>query len=542
MDISQVVEQLSFGKSVPKMPSCLGLFLSPDMIFLTEVRYSDGKVQVSHLLRIPIPAGPPSKETKTGGSLNTDFLADSERVSGIIRKEMENFKWGSRFVMVTLSHHFGILRYFILPGIDRRFWKMAIPAEAKKYIPINFATLVNDFQVIPVPPGPDKRPKFGSLFGVTPRRNLDSIRELVAKLGLQLVGVELAPVSTERLWDCVERVGNPYAQVHFDGGEVRILISDGGLPIFYREIFLSPDATAAEIRKIDLSGCVDFTKKQLSSKGPDKIRLSGQTGDLAGWQAAFAQETGLQTALMETDKLLGLKGGRWGGYAAIGAALRHLAPTPLMLDLSGVGRVSDDDRRTAMTIFKLSAAVAAVLLALGGYRHTLLSMKQGEFAKLRSQVDVLKEFEGKTAEQIEQAISQMREKVNSFGTITAKQVPLTHILQAIAETIPNQAWITDLIYENPITIAEKQAARVLKLKGSVFGNSPAAEQDIAFRFADTLRKNEIFSKAFKSIDPSVHKKEAEGGAGAGAMNPSEANENLEKRTQFDIDCSNVRKL
>ena len=454
---------------------------------------------------------------------------------------MADVRWGSKFVMVTLSHHFGILRYFILPSIDRRFWKTAIPAEAKKYIPINFATLVNDFQLIPVPPGPDKRPKLGALFGVTPRKNLDSIRELVSKLGLQLVGVELAPVSTERLWDSIERTSSPYAHVHFDEGDVRILVSDGGLPIFYRETFLSPNATAAEIRKIDLSGCIDFTKKQLGSKGPEKIRMSGQIADIAGWQAAFAQETGLKAGVMETDKLLGLKGGRWGGYAAIGAAQRHLAPTPLTLDLSGVGRVSEDDRRAAMAIFKLSAALTAVFLAIGGYRYAMLASKEGDLSRLKRTVSVLEDFEGKRAEDIETTIKQMREKVSSFGSITAKQVPLTHLLQAVAESIPDPAWITDMNYSNPITVGEQQNSRSLTLTGNVIAPSPAVEQDLAFRFAENLRKSEIFSKAFKSIDPSVHKNEAGEEGGNPVMDPSEADAKLELRTQFIIGCSNVKK-
>jgi hypothetical protein len=31
---NELVEQLAFGSSIPKMDSCLGLFLSPEAIFL----------------------------------------------------------------------------------------------------------------------------------------------------------------------------------------------------------------------------------------------------------------------------------------------------------------------------------------------------------------------------------------------------------------------------------------------------------------------------------------------------------------------------
>ncbi|MFA6029048.1 MAG: hypothetical protein WC969_04240 [Elusimicrobiota bacterium] len=539
MELNEIVEQLSFGKSVPKMDSCLGLFLSPEVLYLTEVSCS-GKPQVLHLLRIPVPAGPAAKETRTGGSLNTDFLADADRVAGLLKKAMDETKWGSKHVIVTLSHHFGILRYFTLPAIDRRFWKTAIPAEAKKYIPIPFTTLAHDFQSVPLAPGPDKRARLGSLFGVAPRKNMDAILSIVGKLGLTLVGVELAPISVERLWDVLEGGGTPYAQAHFDGGEIRVLVSDGKLPILYREAFLARDATVDEIRKVDLGGCVDFTKKQLGAASPARVRLSGQIADMPAWKAAFEQELGMPMSMQDTPKLLGLKSGQWGGYAAIGGALRHLVNTPLVLDLSGVGRVSDEDRRAAMAIFKLTAIVAGIFLFFGAYRYSIVSMKSSQLAKLRRQVAVLEEFKGRTKEQIEAEIEGMRTKVNSFGSVTARQVPLTRVLQAVAESVPDAVWIANITYANAITMGEKRSPRTFNLSGNAMAASPAAEQDLAFRFADTLRKNPVFVEAFPSIDPAVDKGGASLEDDAAALDPASSEAAQEKRTHFTIQCSNER--
>ena len=96
-------------------------------------------------------------------------------------------------------------------------------------------------------------------------------------------------------------------------------------------------------------------------------------------------------------------------------------------------------------------------------------------------------------------------------------------------------------YSNPINVGEQQSSRSLTLTGNVIAPSPAVEQDLAFRFADNLRKSEIFSKAFKSIDPSVHKNEAGEEGGNPVMDPSQADSKLELRTQFIIGCSNVKK-
>ena len=405
--------------------------------------------------------------------------ADIER---IIKTAMGEHKLSSKHVMVTLSHHFGILRYFTLPSIDRRFWKTALPAEAKKYIPINFATLVNDFQVVPVPPGPDKRPKLGVLFGVTPRNNMDSIRELVTKLGLQLVGVELAPVSTERLWDTLEPVSEPYAQVHFDGGHVRILVSEEGIPIFFRDVFLPEGATVMDRRKVDLNGCIDFARKQIGTAGPTSIRLSGHIGDMAAWREAFSQDLGREVTVLDVDKSLGLRGGQWGGYAAIGAGMRALATSNVSLDLAGAGRVSEEDRRAATMILFLSFALSGLLLVVGLIRYASAGSKARQLRVMQADAEISEAFKDKSVADIEAEIEEMRKKAESFGALTVSQVPLTRLLEAIAEDIPRSAWITGIDYDNPLAYAGKRHSRTLTIRGKVVDSGRAIEQATLIRF------------------------------------------------------------
>ncbi|MDE2291701.1 MAG: hypothetical protein KGL53_06430, partial [Elusimicrobia bacterium] len=287
------IEQLSFGRSMPHMDSCLGIFLSPDAIYLSEVKVEKGRPQVLHLLRLPMPGGG-GRQTKTAATLSGDFLQDPDKVAAVLQKALSEGSWKSKNVMVTLSSEFGILRYFVMPAIDRRFWRSAVPVEAKKYIPIPFQTLASDNQVFVLPPGPDRKPRLGALFGVTQRKSLESLRTMLAKLGLTLVGTEVAPVSVERLWDVLapDTAASSYAQVHFDGGHARILVSDKGVPVFYREAVLGDDATVMDRRKVDLVGCVDFARKQLGLIEPRSIRVSGQIADMKAWQDAFAQDMG----------------------------------------------------------------------------------------------------------------------------------------------------------------------------------------------------------------------------------------------------------
>jgi hypothetical protein len=513
MDLAENIEQLSFGRSLPRLNSCLGLFLSPDMLYLTEVAYDGSKPKVLHLLRLPIPnAQAGSSMTRTAGTLNTDFLKDNKEVLQILQKAMSQVSWSSKHVMVTLSHHFGILRYFTLPAIERRFWRTAVPVEAKKYIPIPFAQLEHDFQVRQIGPGADKKPKVGALFAVSHKDTLAGLRGLIKNLGLELVGTEIAGCSVERLWNSLDpgAADLPFAQVHFDGGHIRIVVSEEGLPIFYREVFLADNATPMDRRKVDLTGCIDFARKQLGAPDMAKVRISGQIAQREEWQKAFAEDTGKPVEIQDTDQLLGLRGGQWGGYAAIGAGLRHLVRTPLTIDLSAVGKITDEDRRTATGILAASAAFAAFFLIVGIYRQTIVSMKASSLSNYESDTAVYQAFRGKSAGDIDLMIQEMRDKVNSFGALTAKQVTLTKMFETIADTIPDPAWVETVNYENPLSMTGNSQPRLLTVQGFVSTGSRAEEQDIGYAFANALKSNEKFAEGFPYINPSVEAPRATG--------------------------------
>ncbi|HEX4046770.1 MAG TPA: pilus assembly protein PilM, partial [Elusimicrobiota bacterium] len=278
--LDALVEQLAFGADPAKGGSCLGLYLSPEVVYLSETHSAAGKLVVDHMVRIPIPVE--SKAAGATATMNTDFLADPAKIGGMIRQSMSQLRWNSKNVRVTLSHHLGLLRYFAMPGMDRRFLRSAVPLEAKKYIPIPFDVLAHDFSAAPLPSDATGKQRLGILIAVTQKKNIANVQGLLASLGLTLVGLEVAPCSVLRLWQTADpqKDGSAYAHVHIDGGSVRIMVVDHGVPVFFREVFLGADAGAADMRKIDLSGCLAFVQKQLGLATVSRLHVSGNLAGL----------------------------------------------------------------------------------------------------------------------------------------------------------------------------------------------------------------------------------------------------------------------
>jgi Tfp pilus assembly PilM family ATPase len=181
MQMDEAIDMIAFGATTQKVSSCLGLYLSPETIYIAETHLEKGKVIVDHLVRIPVPAAEAAKSPAgpTTATLNTDFLLDNAKLSALIRQSMSQVKWGTKDVMITLSHHLGLLRYFAMPAVDKRFWKSSVPLEAKKYIPIPFELLSHDYQCVPLPAAADGKPRQGALVAVTQKKNLANISALL---------------------------------------------------------------------------------------------------------------------------------------------------------------------------------------------------------------------------------------------------------------------------------------------------------------------------------------------------------------------------
>lgn len=536
--INQLIDQVAFGKAKPVTGPCLGVYLSPDMVYIAETKAgSGGTIGVDHLVRVAIPLeGKAASGTMT---MSTDFLSDPTKVGGLIRQSMSQIRWNSKNVVVTLSHHLGLLRYFPMPQMERRFLRTSVPIEAKKYIPIPFDALAHDFQAEAMPADAAGKARLGVLIGVTQNKNLANISGLMTSLGLNLIGLELAPCSVLRLWQAVEpsKGPEPFVQAHFDGGNIRIMICNRGLPVFFREVFLGETATLSDQRKVDMTGCLSFAQKQLGLTGISKIKLSGSPALLEPWKAAFTTETGVPAEIQDTAKLLSIKGGDWGGYAAIGASASSHARSSVTIDLAAKDRVTEDERQVARDILIIGIVAALIVAGVGIFQATTYASRARELKDYRVAPDVKAALAGLQPADIDLKIVEMRAQLSRLQSVTGNKRPkLSTLLRQIVELMPENMWFTQIVATNPL-LTDKGVIE-FQLSGRVRGTSGAEEQDVAFQFKETLLHDPNLGPLF-DVQISVSGKATES-ASAGAQDPFELARKQEDRTQFTIEMKGKR--
>ena len=193
---------------------CLALCISPTEFLLAELfTGSDGKPQVEKFQRVAFDVPAQANFFETG------FMQEKEKWLAGLQNALSQMQVGSgQPVIVALSQHLALLRYFAMPKTPRQFWKRAIPQEAKKYIPFAFENLVVDFQVQDNAGADDVKTASEVLFGATSNKIMEQVRTLSAEAGLELLAVEPMGCSAARSWQSMGiGAASPYPVITLGG-------------------------------------------------------------------------------------------------------------------------------------------------------------------------------------------------------------------------------------------------------------------------------------------------------------------------------------
>jgi hypothetical protein len=324
--------------------------------------------------------------------------------------------------------------------------------------------------------------------------------------------------------------------VHFDGGNVRILVADKGFPVFFREVFLGEEANVADQRKLDLGGCITFAQKQLAVGSLRQIAISGATANLPAWKDVFSRELGLPVNIQDTAGMLGIKSGDWGGYSAIGASLRFQFPGVMTLDLGAVGRVTEDEKTVARDILAASGLLTLALLLIGLVNLTIYGLRAREFRSLHRDRLIEEVFRSKSDADIQGMFKKMREQNElTVGLCGSSRVRMIDVLKDIVDSLPEKAFLTRLTITRPVA-SGVNLTPTLSLAGHAVAETTAAEQDLSFQFRDRLVKSPVAGKLFPDIKVTVQAEPLSQEASA-APNSESYIQKLEDRTSFSMSGS-----
>lgn len=498
----------------PRLGSCLGLFISPDGIELAAASVQGGKPTVDKVVTIPFGKAPPlegeaAKESaKKRTFFTTDFLANKEMVAQAIRRGVDEIGSKSRDVVATFSHHLSITRYFLMPPVDKRFWKSSVPLEAKKYVPFPMEGLAVDFQVT-ASVSEAKKNFMGVLLGVTPQLALNQVVQIAKEAGLRIIAVEPSPCSVLRLWRNAGAAGSngeTMLQVHFEPTRAHVILTREGLPLLCREVDLPADEYALSQKTLDLVSAINFAEKYLGIEAIGRVKVSG-AGDLAPRMEMITREISIPVEKAALSQAVPVQ---WGAFASVGAAMRALADSPINVDFTQTGRMRDEDK-SLILIWSVGFGAFLLFALLGFWNQFQIIRQKQQMAVLTQQAADAGVTQGMTAEDLQSKINRMRSLVDTMDLMVQRE-PLAPKLQQLVDRIPENIWLESLQYGDMLKPGEP-SQRTLMLNGAAQYGS--RERDIleANAFKQALTQDPLFIKGFKKVDISY--KVAEGAVGGG---------------------------
>lgn len=510
----------------------LGIYISPKEICISQVKLDkDLRPNPEHLVKFPTDF--PVKEGMLRPlSLNNEFFSEKAPWITPFKQAVKKVNWGSSTAVVTLSPQFAILRYFVMPAVDRRFWSKSIPLESKKYIPVSFEEVVYDFNAMPA----DGGKKLGVLFGLTQRKSVEFISETLKASGLTLAAVETTPISMERAFGLLDRKEHDSkGYIHFSENSTYLLFSHGGYPVLYRETENDSGGTMSDRKRLDIKGAVQFVDRYVGGKDYKGVMLSGDGAE--GWKPVAEKEAApIPVHIWEAGKLAGLKENDAASLLSVAAALRGRAPGPNLPDISGISTAANLEKEVQGYVWNITILLGSLLLLLSLVAQVRLTMAASKISSLKTKVLNVPELDGLPPETIQKRIQDMQNSASILDSLVSASDTFAPKMASIADLMPPDLWLTSLSYTNAFALTEVQSgAKDMTISGETF-----LRGEIKGRMVDAFAKSvkaapefKVFGPPFGGIDSTT-----EGGsiAQTGAMGSAAS-----RTSAFSVMCTYKRK-
>lgn len=530
-----IVETL-IGKNMKAHPDCLGLYIGLNEMYIAQSAQKDGGVVLESLLRVPV-SNVDQTQLKPLDLNEAYFQMDNwlEALTKVASKK----HWKTNKVVVSLSSAFCLLRHFVIPTvIERKNWKTTIPLQARKYVHFPFEKGEYSYHVYEFETAATKQKKTGVVFAMTSKVILERLAKGLRSAGLELVSVEPSVLSLSRAFDSSDKeaVGNNGRIYSFFGKDMASFVFlNEGAPVLLREVEIS-GSLPAERRRFEITNCTEFIAKQLEKDPFEEAVIVGH--DVDNWITALEADSKKPVRKWNLAEVYGIETKSAGEISSIGASGKFYDSKAPDLDFVKGNRLSEYEFNAALMAWKIAVVVVVLFLLLIFKGYFGVQKAYSELKQVKAtNANPIKDFEGLTASQISNNLSQIKSQNSNLETFL-KSNPITPLLVEIVDAIPQEVWITNFEYTDKFP-PESGQTRSFKIEGSIkSGGDGQADLVLGDKYRRQLMEmplvREICGDDVQISYQEVSVKGAE--SAAGRKLTAEELGRLPKETTFSLEC------
>ncbi len=503
----------------------LSIYIGLDNIYVAEATNTAGVLNTISLVKVPI-KGVDIKAFKSS-EMNKEFFKDRHIWLEPVRKIFAEKKFKNKQVCITLSPEFSIYRHFVMPTIERKFWRQSIPIQAKKYIHFPFEQAMYSYDVYNFETKISKQKKLGVLFGLTDKYIVEEIKKGMKELKLDLRGLEISIISLSRLLSMKDKGSKESGQIYgyFSDDKASFLFINKAKPLLQKDINFSGMYTT-ERRKLEITSYVDFISNQFE-KDPFKETVLLGGVQKKTWGAMLESVIAKPIRELDINEILGFESRGVEELACIGGCFKYAETFGINLDLSGEQRSAKMDNKVLTFLWKIVGICIMILLVMCLVTQVKSYMVGQELKKARTSGALMQEFSNMNASSIKNKIEET-EREERMLTELFDIERVTPAIARMTEIIPEDMWITKLSYRYPMFAGKSKISKAKEfvLSGFMFSEmSRKKELEIGDEFREAITKDEIFKNLCSMVSTGIRYKV-----------PTETSTKKNEATQFTLEC------
>mgnify|MGYP002852737382 CR=1 FL=1 len=479
--------EILVGNNMSAHPDCLGIYIGIDEIYVAQSAKRDSGTVLESLIRVPVNMVDRSK--LKAGELNEAFFTQDYWLDAL-GKVTSKKSWSTTKVVVSLAPEFCLLRHFVISiPMKRQEWSTGIPNEARKYIHFPFDKAAYAYHVYEFETAATKQPRLGVVFAMTTRTIISRLEKGLKTVGLDLLSVESSCLSLARAFSSndKEAVGDGGRIYSFFGKESASFVFLNGLvPVLEREVEISGSAPA-ERRRFEIANSAEFIAKQLEKDPFEEAVITGYR--MEQWVPALEADSRKAVRKWDLSEVFGIETKAAGEVAAIGASSKFVDQATPDIDFTKGKRLSPYEFNASWTMWKITAVLIVLMLLVLGKSYMGVLFDNFKLQKKSASIDqTLEDFQGLSSSQLQTNLDNIKNQNNALSSVYTNSPLLTPILEAVANTVPENIWLTRISYTAPFPAASKGGGS-LTLEGIIRSGKDNVENLLISR-----RLPELFSK------------------------------------------------
>jgi len=456
---------------------------------------------------------------------------DESQLVAAIRKAVGAADLKTKKLPVSFLTQDVLFRFFTMPTVPKSEWDTAVQFEVRKYIPFKTDSLVWDYYVV----DPGATSKLEVIFAAMQREAFGKIQNALAAAGVQPTFMEPRSLSLARLVESAKgaSAGEFVCLLDIDGVTAHLVIAKDGVPYLARDIILPSandqpaEAAVGAAQAMDpqaqrllseLSVSVDFFTREYPSAGIVNVWLFGNEPLIRPWCQWFSDQlrcpVDIGAGLLDRRVEGGLPTSFASAVGLLQAERSRTATALNFLKRSAVSKGPTPPRRSAVATMAaptpasilaslkspqmagfgaIAAAVIAGFWLLGGSQVESARRRVVQLQQARPNVGW--GIDGQTAKDLQPMQTEAQAQVGLLKQLIGQRVSVAVKLDALAHSLPDGIWFTDVTYDETLDASGKAQPRML-VRGACYLGEAAREESAMFEFEERMKHHAGFSRGF----------------------------------------------